>query len=121
MNSDSLRAYCLTKPFTDESLPFGPDALVFKVKNKMFALHGLEREPAAVNLKCDPERATELRAEFPDHVLPGYHMNKKHWNTVLLEGLPHGLLRELIDHSFDLVVASLKKSDREDVGLALED
>lgn len=121
MNPESLRNYCLAKPFTTEGLPFGPDTLVFKVKNKMFALHGLERDPAAVNLKCDPERATELRAEYADHILPGYHMNKKHWNTVLLEGLPNDLLPELIDHSFTLVVASLKKSDREDVGLALEE
>ena len=115
MTLDELRDYCLAKPFVTESLPFGPDTLVFKVQNKMFALHGLEREPPAVNLKCDPERAEELRDEFPDHILPGYHMSKRHWNTVLLAGLPGRLLLDLVDHSYDLVVQSLKKADRETV------
>ena len=119
MTFDELRDYCLSKPFTEETLPFDNQTLVFKVKNKMFALHGMEREPAAVNLKCDPERALELREEFPELILPGYHMSKVHWNTVLLRGLRLSLLRELIDHSYELVVKSLKKADREEVLAAL--
>ena len=119
MSLEDYREYCLSKPFVTESLPFGPDTLVFKVKNKMFALCGLEWDPPTANLKCDPERAQELRDEFPELVLPGYHMNKKHWNTVHLNGLPGRLFLELTDHSFELVVRSLKRADREEVLAAL--
>ncbi len=92
----------------EETLPFGPDTLVFKVGGKMFALTGLDETEFSVNLKCDPERAIELREEYPDEIIPGYHMNKKHWNTVFFErGLPEKLLINLIDQSYKLVVAGL--------------
>ena len=94
-------------------MPFGPDALVYKVMGKMFALTDPNEFPPFVNLKCDPDRALELRDEH-EAVRPGYHMSKKHWNSVYLDdGLPSELVRELIDHSYDLVVKGLKKADRE--------
>jgi len=112
MNIEAFRDYCLQKKGVEEGLPFGPDVLVFKVMNKMFALASLNKEPFTVNLKCDPERAQELRAEYPE-VQPGYHMNKQHWNTITFEGsLDEAFLRELIDHSYDLIVASLPKKVR---------
>lgn len=106
-------AYCLSLPHVEETMPFGPEALVYKVGGKMFALTVPEDYPAKANLKCDPDRAIELRDRYED-VQPGYHMNKRHWNTVTLEGrLTNALLRELIDHSYQLVVASLPKKVRE--------
>lgn len=112
MDIEAYRGYCLAKPGVTEELPFGPDTLVFKVMGKLFALSGVE-EFKSINLKCEPERATELRDRFPA-VQPGYHMNKKHWNTVLMDGtLPHKMVLELIDHSYDLVVKGLPKKDRE--------
>ena len=113
MDIETFREYCLSKPETTEGLPFGPDTLVFKVANKMFALTGLDSVEFKVNLKCDPDRALELREQYDD-VQPGYHMNKQHWNTVHFEGeVPNKLLYELIDHSYLLIVQSLKKVDRE--------
>jgi predicted DNA-binding protein (MmcQ/YjbR family) len=113
MDIISFREYCLSKKGVEETLPFGPDTLVFKVLGKMFALTGLDEEAFRINLKCDPERAQQLREEY-DEVRPGYHMNKKHWNTVCCEGsLSEELLCELIDHSYDLVVSKLPKKDRE--------
>lgn len=95
----------------EETLPFGPDTLVYKVYGKVFALTGLDSEEFSVNLKCDPERALELRDEYPESVTPGWHMNKKHWNTVFFEsGIADKLLRELIEHSYNLVVAGLPAS-----------
>jgi len=112
MHIEQLREYCLSLPGTTEELPFGPDTLVFKVMGKMFAACPLDTGKS-VNLKCDPEWAVELREEW-EEIQPGYHMNKKHWNTVSLLGrLPGKLVRELIDHSYGLVVKSLKKADRE--------
>jgi len=118
MMLDELRAYCLAKPATAETLPFGPDTLVFKVAGKMFALTGLDEEDLRVNLKCDPEYATELR-ERHEEIKPGYHMNKKHWNTVYLQDgdLRDDFVRELIDHSYALVVKSLTKKARLEWGL----
>ena len=113
MDVESFRNYCLSKPGVTEEFPFDENTLVFKVMNKMFALTGLEREPFQVNLKCDPERAIELREDHID-IIEGWHMSKKHWNTILFEnGLSDKLLSELIDHSYELVVAKLKKSDKE--------
>lgn len=113
MNIEELREYCLAKKGTEESLPFGPDTLVIKVMNKMFALIALESSSARINLKCDPERALDLREQYPS-IIPGYHMNKQHWNTVICDGAASDdLIRELIDHSYDLIVASLKKADQE--------
>lgn len=110
MNIDTFRDYCLSKKGVSEGLPFGPDNLVIKVMGKMFTIASLDEVPLRVNLKCDPERAIELREEFEDNILPGYHMNKQHWNTLILDGrLDPKLVFELIDHSYDLVVASLTK------------
>jgi len=103
MHIESLREYCLSKPGTEETFPFGPDTLVYKVNGKIYLLAGLDEQPARFNVKCDPDKAIELRDEYPA-VLPGYHMNKKHWNTVLLDGsVPDRLLKEWIDHSYALV------------------
>ncbi len=110
MNIEEFRDYCLAKKGVTESFPFDEVTLVFKVMNKMFALTGLERTPSQANLKCDPERSMELREEYDGEIIPGYHMNKHHWNTVMLEGnVPRDLILELIDHSYDLIVNSLPK------------
>src|SRR5881227_4322213 len=112
MNLAELREYCLTKPGATEGTPFGPDVLVFKVGGKMFALAALDDVPTTVNLKCDPDLALDLRDRY-EQVRPGYHMNKKHWNTVEIEsGIPDGELKKMIDHSYELVVASLPKVKR---------
>ena len=108
MNIETFRQLCLEKPGVTEETPFGPDTLVFKVMGKMFALTDLNTFES-VNLKCDPERAVELREEH-EGITPGWHMNKVHWNTVLTDGsVKDVLLRELLDHSYALVVASLSK------------
>lgn len=113
MTAESFHEFCLSLPQAEESTPFGPDVVVYKVAGKMFALMGIDTLPHEVNLKCDPERAIELRDRY-EAVKPGYHMNKRHWNTVGLEaGLPGALLEELIHHSYDLVVAGLPKRVRE--------
>ena len=110
MQGDTFREYCLGKTGVTESSPFGPDNLVFKVGGKMFALLALDEIPPAANLKCDPDRALELRDRY-EEVTPGYHMNKKHWNTVqLVGGIPDGEIRQMIDHSYALVVQSLPRS-----------
>ena len=112
MDVESFREYCLVKPRATEGTPFGEDVLVFKVAGKMFALTGLDRIPATANLKCDPDLALELRDRY-DQIRPGYHMNKKHWNTVEIEsGIPEAELRRMIDHSYELVVKSLPKTAR---------
>lgn len=112
MDIDELRGYCLAKPFTSEGFPFDNDTLVFKVAGKMFGLVGLDNSPLSINLKCDPERAVELREQH-EAITPGFHMNKKHWNTVVLDGsLPRPLVLELIDHSYDLTYNSLPKKTR---------
>ena len=104
MNIETLREYCLSKSYVEETLPFGPDTLVFKVKGKIFLLAGLDNHPVQFNVKCNPDLALELREQYPDTVLPGYHMNKKHWNTVVINGQLSGkLIREMIDHSYELV------------------
>jgi predicted DNA-binding protein (MmcQ/YjbR family) len=112
MNLESLRDFCLALPGVTEDLPFGPDTLVFKVKGKVFLLTPLDTDAAQFNVKCDPEKAEELRATYPD-VLPGYHMNKKHWNTVHVNGsIPAEKLFSWIRDSYDLIVASLPKKDQ---------
>lgn len=110
MNIEIFRDYCLNKKGVTEGLPFGPDALVFKLMGKMFALAALDEAPLQVNLKCDPERAIQLREEYETLILPGYHMNKQHWNTLVLDGrLDPKLVFELTDHSYRLVKQSLTK------------
>lgn len=114
MNLEEFRDFCLAKKGVTESFPFGENTLVFKVMGKMFALVGMEQHPVSANLKCDPEKAIELREVYPDTIYPGYHMNKKHWNTVEMEkNIPRELLLELIDHSYDLVVKGLTKKEKE--------
>ncbi len=108
MNIEAFRRYCMELKGVEETLPFGPDTLVYKVCGKVFALTGLDSEEFSVNLKCDPDRALELRDEYPDGITAGWHMNKKHWNTVFFEsGIADKLLTELIDHSYKLVIAGL--------------
>ncbi|MCP4440139.1 MAG: MmcQ/YjbR family DNA-binding protein [Aureispira sp.] len=115
MNIEDYREYCLAKPGTTEDLPFDEDTLVFKVMGKMFALTSLSSTDFTVNLKCDPDKAIELREEY-DEIKPGYHMNKKHWNTVTFDGdLSDNLLKELIDHSYEMVVKKMTKKLREEL------
>ena len=115
MHIEEFREYCIAKKGVTEEFPFDEVTLVFKVMGKMFALAPLERLPSQVNLKCDPERAIELREEYDGVIMPGYHMSKVHWNTLHLEQLPSGLIRELIDHSYSLVVSKLPKSVKEEM------
>nr|WP_294898009.1 MmcQ/YjbR family DNA-binding protein [uncultured Pedobacter sp.] len=109
MNIESLREYCISKPGVTESFPFGEDTLVFKVGEKIFLLTSLST-PESFNAKCDPEKAVLLREQHPE-IVSGYHMNKKHWNTVYYnQNLSESLLKELIDHSYHLVFSSLPKA-----------
>lgn len=114
MNIEELREYCLNKKGTTEGFPFDSETLVFKVMGKMYALTNINWADTSVNLKCDPERAIELREEY-EAIKPGYHMSKKHWNTVNADGLSDEMVYELIDHSYDLVVASLTKKLKEEL------
>ena len=109
MNVEQFRELCLAKKGVTEEFPFDENTLVFKVMGKMFALVALERLPPQCNLKCDPDRAVTLREEYDDNIIPGYHMSKKHWNTLMLDGLPPKLIGELLDHSYELVVSGLPK------------
>ena len=112
---DDLRKYCCQKPGVEETFPFDQETLVFKVKGKMFALTNITREEFRVNLKCDPDWSLILREHYAA-VKPGYHMNKRHWNTVTLDGsIPDDEFWELVDHSYRLVVKGLKKADREEL------
>ena len=113
MNFEQLREYCLSKKGVEEGTPFGPETLVYKVMGKIFAITSFDI-PCTVNLKCDPEYAVELREQYDD-VQPGYHMNKKHWNTVRVDGkLNKKLAEKLIDHSYDLILKSLPKKLQEE-------
>ena len=112
MNIYQIRDYCLSLPNVEESMTFGPNHLVFKTFNKMFLLVGLDESPIRFNVKCDPERAVLLREEFED-VQPGWHSNKKHWNTVFMNGsLSDRQLIDMIDHSYDLIINKLPKNRR---------
>ena len=109
MNIEEFREYCMSKPGVTEEFPFDEVTLVFKVAGKVFVLTNLDGD-WSLNLKCDPERAIELREQYPA-IQPGYHMNKVHWNTVMMDGsLSQKLILELIDHSYQLVVDKLPKS-----------
>lgn len=114
MTLEELILYCEAKPAVEHSFPFDEEVMAMKVLDKVFALFSIVREPLQVNLKCDPERAIELREEYED-ILPGYHMNKKHWNTIIVgEGmLSLSLIHELIDHSYDLVVSKMTKKQKQ--------
>jgi predicted DNA-binding protein (MmcQ/YjbR family) len=115
MTLAEFREHCIRLPGFSEDLPFGPEVLAFRVGGKIFALMDVDLF-VSVNLKCDPERAIELREQYPG-ITPGYHMNKQHWNTVLCDGsVPHKLLLELAEHSYALVRASLPKKVRDGLG-----
>lgn len=122
MEIDEFRNYCLSKPQTTEEFPFDEDTLVFKVAGKMYALTSLkkwEEGDHSINLKCDPDEAIQLREKYPDEVFPGYHMDKKHWNTVVVNGpnLSLEFIHHLINHSYDLVVSKLPKKKRDEIQL----
>jgi len=118
LDVESFRTYCLSKKAVTESFPFDAYTLVFKVGGKMFALVSLDTSEFSVNLKCDPEKAIELREEFPDNIMPGYHMSKVHWNTVIPIGkISIKIMQELTDHSYELVVGSLTQKVRMQMGL----
>lgn len=113
MNRNELRAYCLSKPAATEDFPFGDDPAVMKVMGKMFAL--LPLNGTAISLKCDPTWAVILRQTYPA-VKPGYHLNKKHWNGVEMDGsVPDDEIRDMIDHSYDLVVKGLTRAQRKEL------
>ena len=117
MDLAEFRDYCLRKPGASEETPFGPDVLVFKVSGKMFALATLDEVPPRVNLKCDPDLALDLRDRY-EQVTPGYHMNKKHWNTVYVNmDVPNDLILKLVDDSYNLIVSSLPKKLRNELAL----
>lgn len=112
MNIESLRAYCLSKPNTEETFPFDEETPVYKVRGKIFLITGFEYNPCQFNVKCDPELAVDLRERYPC-VQPGFHMNKKHWNTIICDGsVSDKQLREWIDHSYSLVADSMAKGTR---------
>jgi predicted DNA-binding protein (MmcQ/YjbR family) len=116
MEMETIRKYCLEKKSTTESFPFGKTTLVFKVKGKVFLLMGLDSHPLQFNIKCDPEKAEELREAYRS-VIPGFHMNKKHWNTIILDGqIPAKKIYEMIDDSYALVVRSLPLKERKKLG-----
>ena len=109
MNIEQLREYCLSKPEVEESFPFDLETLVFKIQGKIFCLTSLYNEQFSFNVKCNPEHAIELREQY-SAVLPGFHMNKKHWNTVVVDGtLSDKILCQFIDESYDLIYKKPKK------------
>ena len=111
-NIEELRDYCMAKDGVTESFPFDSETLVFKVQNKMFALAGINTRPLSINLKCNPEKAIELREQY-ECVKPGFHMNKQHWNTVIVDGsVNKKVIKEWIDDSYQLVVASIPKKKK---------
>ncbi|MCX4551177.1 MmcQ/YjbR family DNA-binding protein [Streptomyces sp. NBC_01387] len=111
MTPQELRAFCLEFNASAEEFPFGPETSVFKVCGKVFGLSQLDGEPLQISLKCDPDEAVRLRAEY-EEIVPGWHLNKRHWNTVTVGPLPDRQIRELIEDSYDLVVAGLPKAER---------
>ncbi len=116
MDGPALRRHCLGYAGAVEDFPFGPESSVFKVAGKMFAISALEREPLEISVKCEPELAVELRNSYPA-IRPGYHLNKRHWNTITLDGsLPDQLVRDLTEDSYDLVVSALPKRVHEELG-----
>ena len=118
MTARSLRKLCLEFPGAYEDFPFGPETSVFKVEKKLFAISPLGASPLTVSLKCEPELAEELRGSYPEAVAPGYHLNKRHWNTVLCDGraLPDAMVRDMVEDSYDLIVAAMSRAVRERLG-----
>lgn len=117
MNNEALREYCLDKPFVEEGFPFGPETLVFKVGGKMFLLIALDSDNFRFNVKCDPDRIEQLRADF-DCVQPGFHQNKKHWNTIIPDGsVSIKQLQQWIDDSYNLVFEGLSKRAKDGLNI----
>jgi len=115
MNVETLREYCLSKKAVTEDFPFGESTLVFRVQHKIFLLVSLDSSPLQFNAKCEPDKAIELREQY-DAIQPGYHMNKKHWNTVVIDGsISTVLIKEMINDSYDLIAQSLPKKLREEL------
>jgi predicted DNA-binding protein (MmcQ/YjbR family) len=112
MNIEEFRDYCLSKIGSSEDTPFGPDTLVFRVLGKIFILTSLDEVELRANMKCEPNYAVELREKY-DFVLPGYHMNKVHWNTILIEKAGAVLTKKLIDHSYDQVIKGFSKKEKD--------
>jgi predicted DNA-binding protein (MmcQ/YjbR family) len=111
-----LRTLCMGFAGAEEMYPFSPDASVFKVRGKIFAIAHLSAQPPRISLKCEPELAAQLRNDHPA-ITPGYHLNKRHWNTVVADGsVPEQLLRDMVEDSYDLVVSALPKRMRDDLG-----
>ena len=109
MDIEQLREYCLTKPEAEECFPFGPETLVYKVNGKIFLLASIDKQPLQFNVKCDPDKAIDLRERYAS-VIPGYHMNKKLWNTIIIDGtLSSNQLREFVDDSYTMVIKGKKK------------
>ncbi len=116
MNIEELRQYCIQKKYVTESFPFDTSTLVFKVADKMFAVCGLDRQPHGVNVKCNPDKSLVLRETYTA-VTAAYHMNKKHWNTIVLEeDMSEAELKKWIDHSYDLVIRSFTKKKQKELG-----
>ena len=113
----ALRKLCLGFPGASETFPFGPEHSVFKVEGKLFAISALAASPLKVSLKCEPDLAEQLRAAWPDAIAPGYHLNKRHWNTVTLDGsLADAMVRDMVEDSYDLIVAAMPRAVRERLG-----
>jgi predicted DNA-binding protein (MmcQ/YjbR family) len=122
IDAAALRKWCLERPGATEERPFGPETTVFKVEGKLFALSALEREPLEVSVKCEPDLAEALRRDHPETVRPGYHLNKRHWNTVLIDGaLRDQMVLDMLEDSYDLVVESLPRRTRERLGWSAGD
>ena len=120
IDADALRTWCLERPGVTEEMPFGPVTTVFKVEGKVFALSALDREPLEISLKCEPELAEALRRDH-EAVRPGYHLNKRHWNTVLCDGsLPDRMILDMVEDSYDLVVEGLPRRVRDALGWSPE-
>jgi predicted DNA-binding protein (MmcQ/YjbR family) len=119
IDAAALREWCHARPGVSEEMPFGPVTTVFKVCGKVFALSALDRSPLELSLKCEPELAEQLRRDHPGAVRPGYHLNKRHWNTVLCDGaLPDQMVIDMLEDSYDLVVEKLPRATRERLGWA---
>jgi predicted DNA-binding protein (MmcQ/YjbR family) len=121
MTPDQLRDHCLSFRGVEQTFPFGPENSVFKVAGKIFAISRLDQTPLRVSLKCEPAVAEQLREAHPA-VIPGYHLNKRHWNTVIIDGsLPDDVIRDLVEDSYDLVVSGLPRSRRRVLGWSGDD
>ena len=117
LTARALKKLCLGFPGATETFPFGPESSVFKVEGKLFAISALRSTPLRVSLKCEPELAAQLRASFPEAVAPGYHLNKRHWNTVTLDGsVSDAMVRDMVEDSYDLIVAAMPRAVRERLG-----